>query len=408
MSGPSSPIDRPQFTTTIAIVLSFSVAIMVVGQSSLFTILPPLGRKIGLSDAQVGLIMSIHGAFMLFAGPWWGAFSETAGRRRVIFIGAVLYTASTLIFGLIIDAGLRLAITSNAVLWLMIGCRSIFAVGAGAVTTASMALAADLSARENRLKAMSLLATAVSTGAIAGPAVSALFAGFGLAAPFYIIAGCGFIALCASQLLLPAIRPQMHVAPIRFRDLLRGRVLLIAAGSLCFMWGNYGIYAIVGFHIQDRFMLEPIAGARLMGLALMGASLASILMQSFVVRRLKARTAVFALIGIPITIVSFAVVWSADVPWLFVAAITLNGFGQSFVNPAISTALSLSVGASGQGRLAGLSTSTQACAFLFGPASSAAMYGYWHALPFLFGTVLISVSLALLLLVRQPAPIDET
>ena len=109
-----SPDDR--FTRPIAAILFFSIAIMVVGQSCLFTILPPIGRQIGLSDTQIGVVMSIHGLFMLFAGPWWGALSETVGRRRVILIGAALYVISTLFFVLNKTSPLfnvRLMVTSS-------------------------------------------------------------------------------------------------------------------------------------------------------------------------------------------------------------------------------------------------------------------------------------------------------
>jgi len=394
----SSPAGDERFTRPIAAVLFFSIAVMVVGQTCLFTILPPIGRQIGLTETEIGLVMSIHGLFMLVAGPWWGALSETVGRRRVILIGAIIYTVSILIFGLIIEAALRAAVTASSAMWLLIASRSLFAIGAGAVTPGAMAMAADLSSRENRLKAMSLLAAAVSTGAILGPAASALFAGLGLATPFYVIAVCGLAALIASRLMLPAVRPAIHAGTPSFRSILRGRVLMIAAASLCFMLGNYGIFSILGFQVQDAFHLDAVQAARYMGLGLMGASAASIAMQSFIIRRVKVRGRILVAIGVPITVASFAWMFLAPDVWSFVAAITLNGFGQSFVNPAITTALSLSVGSAGQGRLAGLSTSTQALAFLIGPVSTAAMYGAKAELPFMIGGALTLICMGLIFL----------
>jgi DHA1 family tetracycline resistance protein-like MFS transporter len=343
--------------------------------------------------------MSIHGLVMLFAGPWWGALSETVGRRRVILIGASLYTISILMFGLVIQAALGAAITGTIAMWLLIASRSVFAIGAGAVIPASMALAADLSSRPNRLKAMSLLATAVSTGAILGPATSAFFAGLGLAAPFYIIAACGLLVLVTSRAKLPIIRPTMHTASPSFRNLLRGRVLLIAVASWFFMCGTFGIFSVLGFRVQDHFSLDALAAARFMGLGLMGAAAVNVVMQSVVIRQLKMGTKALVVIGVPITIASFVLVWSAGSEFAFVAALMLNGFGQSFVNPAFTTALSLSVGASGQGRLAGLSTSTQALAFLLGPVSAAIMYAAAPLAPFIVGSIMTIVAMGLMLAV---------
>ncbi len=399
--APAHPVSEDRFTRPIAAILFFSVAVMVVGQSCLFTILPPIGRQIGLSETQIGLVMSIHGLFMLFAGPWWGALSETVGRRRVILIGAVLYTFSILLFGVVIQAALGAAITGTLAMWLLIGSRSIFAIGAGAVLPASMAMAADLSSRTTRLKAMSLLASAVSTGAILGPAASAFLAGLGLAAPFYIIAVCGVLTLLTSRVMLPTTRPQGFSAAPSFRNLLRGRVLLIAAASWCFMCGTFGIFSILGFHVQDHFQLGAVEAARFMGLGLMGAAGVNVLMQSFVIRRLKVSVKVLVAIGVPLTIASFVCMWLAGGVWGFVAALMLNGFGQSFVNPAFTTALSLSVGTAGQGRLAGLSTSTQALGFLVGPVSSAVMYSAHEILPFAVGCAMTMISLGMMLAVRK-------
>jgi MFS transporter, DHA1 family, tetracycline resistance protein len=192
----------------------------------------------------------------------------------------------------------------------------------------------------------------------------------------------------------------MHTASPSFRNLLRGRVLQIAVASWCFTCGSYGIFSVLGFHVQDRFALDAADAARTMGLGLMGAAGVSVLMQTFVIRRLKASSNALVLIGVPVALASFAMIWFGTDVWMFVVALMLNGFGQSFVNPALTTALSLSAGASGQGRLAGLSTSIQALAFLVGPVSSAAMYAAMPLLPFLVGGAMTAVSLGLMLAIR--------
>jgi MFS family permease len=406
MPSPPGSADQ-RFTPPIAAVLFFAVAVMVIGQSCLFTILPPIGRQIGLSEFQIGLVMSIHGVFMMAAGPWWGAFSETAGRRRVIVIGAVLYTLSILMFGLVIDAALQAAISGAAAMWLLIGSRSVFAVGAGAVTPASMALAADLSTRDGRLRAMSLLAAAVSTGAILGPAASAVFAGLGLAVPFYVIAALGLAALAAARTMLPPVRPHMPATSSSFRTILHGRVLAISIASWCFMCGNYGIFSIFGFHVQDRFALDAVSAARYMGLGLMGAAAVNVVMQTLVIRHLRWPAAALVALGTPLTIASFAWAWAAASPGAFVVALTLNGLGQSFVNPAVSATLSLSVDVSGQGRLAGLSTSTQALAFLIAPVSAAAMYAHDPALPFMIGSIMTIFTIWIMATAPRQAKTDH-
>ena len=179
------PSPPPNFPTDgvlplkVSVTLFYAVMIMIVGQAFLFTILPPIGRQVGMADYQIGLVMSVHGFFMLFTGPMWGALSESWGRRRVIVIGGIVFVVSVVMFGLIVDAAISGLITGIMMLWLLVGSRALFALGAGAVTPSAMALAADMSSREHRLRAISMLTAATSTGAIIGPSVSAFFTGFG-------------------------------------------------------------------------------------------------------------------------------------------------------------------------------------------------------------------------------------
>jgi MFS family permease len=391
MHSPISTAPSPdeRFTTPVAATLFYAVMIMVVGQSCLFVILPPIGRQIGLVEYQIGLVMSVHGLIMLFSGPMSGALSDVWGRRRVIVMGSGLAALSILGFGVIVEAGLRGAISGLAVMAALIASRAVFAVGAGAVTPGAMALAADLSSRANRLKAMSLLAAATSTGALLGPSFAAFFSGLGLAAPFYFIGAMAFLAVVGGRLALPAAGRRGAQAPAGVWRLLRGDVLRVSASSLCFMCGNYGIFSVIGFYVQDHFTLDAPAAARWMGLGLMGAAGMNVIVQSLIVSRLRIAPRRLIALGTVATVASYVGIYLAPEPWMFVAAVMLNGFGQGFVNPALQTALSLSVDAADQGRVAGLSTATQAMAFLIAPVSAAALYATSAPIPFMIGVVLI-------------------
>ena len=82
---------------------------------------------------------------------------------------------------------------------------------------------------------------------------------------------------------------------------------------------------------------------------------------------------------------------------MFILAMMCNGLGQGFSMPAINTSLSLAAGPDAQGRLAGISTSTQAIAFLIAPASAAALYQSINWLPFAIGAVVTAIALILFL-----------
>lgn len=397
------PSPPPNFPTDgvlplkVSVTLFYAVMIMIVGQAFLFTILPPIGRQVGMADYQIGLVMSVHGFFMLFTGPMWGALSESWGRRRVIVIGGIVFVVSVVMFGLIVDAAISGLITGIMMLWLLVGSRALFALGAGAVTPSAMALAADMSSREHRLRAISMLTAATSTGAIIGPSVSAFFTGFGLSAPFYIIGGAGCIAVMSSRIFLPKTRSSAANVAVKYRHLLKGPILRIAISSMCFMCGTYGTFSVIGFFVQDRFSLEPIAAAQAMGLGLMCAAASNVFVQAFLIRRLNQSAKTYIVMGVSITLISIGLVWFGTTQTMFVFAMICNGLGQGFSMPAINTSLSLAAGPEAQGRLAGISTSSQAIAFLFAPATGAALYQFIPWLPFAFGATVTVTALVLFL-----------
>lgn len=391
-SSAAAPPDR--FTRPIAAMLSYSVAAMIVGQSCLFTVLPPIGRQVGLVDYQIGLIMSVHGLFMLFTGPIAGALSEKRGRRRILVAGSALYAISILSFGLIINSALNGLVAGTALVVSLVASRAVFAMGAGAVMPGSMALAADLSSRENRLKAMALLGGSISAGAMIGPSFAAVFTGLGPSAPFYLIAAFGLGGAVVARFVLPEPKPTVLQGPTGVSaNLWFARPGIIALGNAVYLIGCYGIYSILGFMFQDRFTLSTEDAAQVMGFSLMGSAATNVLTQTFIVRKLKIGPATMLVIAIPLTAIGFLTMDVSGTIPLVILGMMINAVGQAIANSAFATALSLSAGPTVQGRIAGMSTSAQAVAFLVGPASSAAIYQANPDWPFFIGSALVLAAL---------------
>ena len=72
----------------------------ILGLSVLFPVLGPLGRELGLSDAQIGLISSGYALSQFIFAPMWGRASETRGRKPVLLIGVSGFGIGFLAFGL--------------------------------------------------------------------------------------------------------------------------------------------------------------------------------------------------------------------------------------------------------------------------------------------------------------------
>jgi len=369
--------------------------IMVVGQAFLFTILPPIGREIGLEDYEVGLVMSVHGLFMLFTGPMWGALSESWGRRPVIVVGGVIFSISVIMFGMIVDSALNGEITRLVVIWTLVCSRAIFSLGAGAVTPASMALAADMSSERMRLKTMSVMAAATSCGAVVGPSVSAFLSGYGLSIPFYFIAFAGFFVVILSSTILPNVNDKPSDENNSYSALLNKPIIIIAVGSTFFMIGTYGTFSMLGFFIQDRFDLNPISAAQTMGLGLMCSASATIFVQVFLISWMNLKNKILIIIGVIFGITSILLMWFAQNSLVFYLAMVFSGLGQGHAMPAINTSLSLAAGKNLQGRVAGVVAFTQAVSFLIAPVTAVTLYQLLGWISFLMCCIMSILALVI-------------
>ena len=77
------------------------------GQSMLFSILPPAAREIGITPFQVSTIFATSASLWVFVSPAWGRRSDRAGRRPVIIIGLLGYALSMALLALVIHIGRR-------------------------------------------------------------------------------------------------------------------------------------------------------------------------------------------------------------------------------------------------------------------------------------------------------------
>ena len=82
-----------------------AVAVTALGQTLVFTLLPSLGRATGMTEMQVGLIISCSSLVFALASPVWGTLSESLGRKRVMVIGLSGYSLGTLSFAVVFDLG---------------------------------------------------------------------------------------------------------------------------------------------------------------------------------------------------------------------------------------------------------------------------------------------------------------
>lgn len=169
----------------------------------LFMVLPVLvvlgGDYQGATPALLGLALGVYGLTQALLQLPLGLLSDFVGRKPVIVGGLLVFAAGSVIAAL-----------ANSIEWLIVG-RAL--QGAGAIAAAIMALLTDLTAEQNRTKAMASVGASIGVAfalsLVLGPLLGAHW---GLAGLFWVTAGLAVVGVAVALFVVPS--PQAHAAPI--------------------------------------------------------------------------------------------------------------------------------------------------------------------------------------------------
>ncbi len=187
----------PQFRYLLLIVVIFTLG----NSSDAFLILRAQER--GLSVAGVlGMLITFNLVYAALAGPA-GALSDRIGRKRLIVVGWLVYSAIYLGFA---------AATAAWQVWLLY---TVYGLYYGLVEGSVKALIADLVPSEQRGTAYGFYNTAVGVVALPASLMAGIlwqgiggWSGFGPSAPFLVGAGLALLAVFLFAAWYPALRTQ--------------------------------------------------------------------------------------------------------------------------------------------------------------------------------------------------------
>ena len=201
-------------------VLLFTVMLTIAAaNTALQSVLPALGRLLGVADRAVAVAFSVSGLLWVIAAPFWANRSDRFGRRTMILTGVGGFVVSLTLCGLFLLAGINRWIGGTAAFGCFVAGRMIYGSFGAAAPPAVQALVAGETSREERTKALTLLASAFGLGTILGPAVAPyLLLGsvggvtIGLAGPAFVFAAIGMGVWLTVRVMLPdaslAVGPQ--------------------------------------------------------------------------------------------------------------------------------------------------------------------------------------------------------
>lgn len=376
---------------------------MGIGQSMLFSILPPAARSIGISPFQVSTIFATSASLWVFISPMWGRRSDVSGRRTIILIGLLGYALSMTLLATVIEIGIRGWLPVAAVYPLMVASRCVFALIGSGTGPASHAYIADRTSRHDRVAGVALVSAAMGLGETIGPGVGAALASIDLLAPIFFSAGLAVVSAAAIWRFLPEEGPLIaspRERPPRMRITDR-RVFpfLVVATSLQAVRATTVI--TLAFFLQDTLALTAQQTVQYSGAGFVLLAIAGLFSQLVIVQRFRPSPRWMLRIGTVVMVVSYLMfVVGEGLPVYFLALVFL-GLGLGLVRPGAAAAASLSVEPNEQGSVAGLLSGVAVIGNVFGPMLGTTLYTFDHTGPYMLNAAIMAAMVVLVVVSKR-------
>lgn len=374
------------------LILIMTMFIVQLGVGLIIPILPNFIQELGVSGSTLGYLVSAMGLTQFLFSPIAGEWSDQYGRKKIIVFGIGMFSISQYIFG------------SAQELWMLYVSRLIGGIGIAFTTPAIMAYIADSTTEENRGKGLGWVGAAMSFGIVIGPGMGGFLAEYGLRIPFYVASATSALAMLAALVILPETlsrekqlegrhsqKKKEHIFAqiiLSFKSpyLYLLMLIFILTFGLVSVEVVFGLYANVkyGFTPKDIAILFTVG-------ALMGVVIQALLID-WLLRKFGEKPVIT--ISLFLSAGSLALMLLSGSFWYVLIVTTLFISFTSILRPALNTLLSKMAGKE-QGFVAGMNNAYTSLGIIIGPSIAGILFDIHIDLPYLFGVLLILMSLAI-------------
>lgn len=404
-------------------ILFLVMLVSAAGNTAMQSALPAIASQLKVPDFWVSLAFSWSALLWVLTAPRWARQSDKRGRKILMTVGTLGFITSMGFCGAVLWLGLNGFIAPALTFVAFALFRSLYGGFGSAAPPAVQAYIAARTEREERAKAMSLLASSFGLGTVIGPALAhfLVFEPFGLAGPLIIFASFGLLVLAALRLRLPNDTPRFEARgvvtaypnaasvgpdiPAEDNELPREEVRLhwleprLKSWMLAGLIGGHAqaiMLGVVGFLIRDRLGLHdmPREAVEATGSVMFVGAMATLLAQWGLIPILHISSRNSVLWGSLLALLGVALVGISYDSYGITLGFAIASLGFGLYRPGFTAGASLAVHRHEQGDVAGKIASVNGAAYIIAPAIGVALFNWWQPATF----ILIGSALAFLIL----------
>jgi MFS family permease len=404
-------------------ILFMVMLVSAAGNTAMQSALPAIASELDVADVWVSLAFSWSALLWVLMAPKWARLSDKRGRKALMSLGTIGFVSSMGLCGLVLWLGLHGFLAPALTFVAFALFRSLYGGFGSAAPPAVQAYIAARTEREERAKALSLLASSFGLGTVLGPALAhfLIFEPFGLAGPLILFAAFGLLVLLALRIRLPDDVPRFEargvvtaypnsasvaqpVSENEESELPREEVRLnwleprLKSWMIAGLLGGHAqaiMLGVVGFLIRDRLGLQalPKEAVEATGSVMFVGAMATLLAQWGLIPILSISPRNSVLWGSLLALLGIAMVGISHDFYGITLGFALASLGFGLYRPGFTAGASLAVKRFEQGDVAGKIASINGAAYIVAPAIGVALFNLWEPATF----ILIGVALLFLI-----------
>ena len=355
-----------------------NLLIAFLGIGLVIPVMPTLMNELHLSGKVVGYLVAFFAVAQLIASPLSGKWVDSIGRKKMIFMGLLMFSASELLFAV------------GETLTVLFASRIVGGVSAAFIMPAVTAFIADITTSDTRAKALGYMSAAISTGFILGPGLGGFLAGIGTRVPFFFAAGLALFAAVFSLVMLKEPERQyeqnMNLKNPGFKRVFAPMYFIVFVLIFVLSFGLASFESIFSLFVDHKFAFTPTDIAIVItGSGIVGA-VAQVLLFDRLAKRMGEKKLIFYCLVVSFLLVGAMTLVSS---YFMVLAVTIVVFvGFDLIRPAATSYLSKIAG-NEQGFVGGMNSMFTSIGNMVGPIVGGMLFDIDVDYPFYFATIVL-------------------